>query len=371
MTAAADRFYMGLALELARRGEGATSPNPLVGCVVVRDGRVVGRGYHARAGGPHAEVLALAEAGDAARGADLYVTLEPCAHHGRTPPCVGRVIAAGVGRVVIAMGDPNPRVAGRGERQLRRAGIRVTTGVREEEARRLNEAFCLSITAGRAFVHLKLAATLDGRLATRTGDSRWVTGAASRERVHRLRARCGAVLVGAGTARADDPRLTVRLPGQPERPVLRAVLSSRLDLPDTLRLVADGEASRTVLFHGPGAPGDRRRRFAARGVRLVEVPRLGDGLDLQRVLTALYDLGRMEVLVEGGAVTAQRFLDQGLVDRFHLFLAPRLLGGGIPVLAGPGPERMDEAVGVDDLAVERVGRDLYLTGRPATAGWRR
>jgi diaminohydroxyphosphoribosylaminopyrimidine deaminase/5-amino-6-(5-phosphoribosylamino)uracil reductase len=366
VTAEADRFYMGLALELARRGVGRTSPNPAVGCVVAREGRVVGRGFHPAAGEPHAEVFALEEAGPQAQGADLYVTLEPCAHHGRTPPCADRVLAAGVRRVVAAMEDPNPRVAGEGFRRLREAGVEVAVGVREAEARRLNEGFCLSIRARRAFVHLKLAATLDGKIATRTGHSRWITSPESRERGHRLRDACGAVLVGVGTAVADDPRLTVRLPGKPERRILRVVLDPRLRCPPHLALLAPGEAAHTVLACAEGADPTRARELEARGARVLPLPRRGGPVDLEALLAALYEGGTMEVLVEGGSETARSFLDAGLVDRAHLFLAPRLLGGrdAVPMVGGASPERMDDAWGLKDLEVERVGPDLYLTGVP-------
>lgn len=367
-TATADRFYMGLALELAARAVGRTSPNPLVGAVVAKDGRIIGRGFHVRAGEPHAEVLALEEAGAAARGADLYVTLEPCSHHGRTPPCAERVVASGVRRTVVAMEDPNPLVGGRGVAALRAAGVEVVAGVRETEARRLNEAFCLSIRERRAFAHLKLAATLDGRIATRSGDSRWVSSVESRERVHELRDRCQAVVVGVGTVVADDPRLTVRRPGRPERRILRVVVDPRLRVPhDRLLLQAD-EASHTLVACGPGVPvraEEQLRRTGAGLLRLPETP--SGGLDLGALLKELYGRGMMEALVEGGAATARAFLDQGLVDRVHWFVSPRILGGvdALGAVGGLSPERMNEAWELLDLEVERVGPDLYLTGRPA------
>lgn len=366
MSADADRFYMGVALELARRGAGRTSPNPAVGCVVAREGRIVGRGFHPAAGEPHAEVFALREAGSAARGADLFVTLEPCPHRGRTPPCADRVIEAGVARVVAAMEDPNPAVAGRGLARLRQAGIEVVLGVGEAPARRLNEAFALSIRTRRAFVHLKLAATLDGRIATRSGDSRWVSCAESRERVHQLRDACGAVIVGVGTAAADDPRLTVRLPGRPERHALRVVLDPSLRAPASLRLFDRPGSSCTVIAGAEGADPAAARTVEETGARLLLLPARGGQLDLAELLSTLYAWGVMEVLVEGGAHTARSFLEAGLVDRFHLFLTPRLLGGAdaVPVLGGVSPERMDEAVALDALEFERVGEDLYVTGLP-------
>jgi len=365
VTEAADRFYMEVALALAREGLGRTSPNPAVGCVVVRDGRIVGRGFHPRAGEPHAEVFALEQAGPAARGAHLYVTLEPCSHHGRTPPCADRIVAAGVRRVVAAMADPNPAVAGRGLARLRRAGLEVRVGVAEAEARRLNEAFCLSVVQRRAFVHLKLAATLDGKTATASGDSRWITSAQSRERVHRLRDRCGVVLVGVGTAEADNPRLSVRLPGRPERRCLRVVLDPRARIPMGLSMLEPAEAPFTLVVCGPRAEPSRQRALEARGARVLEVWEEAGGLDLGGLLTRLYDMGHMEVLVEGGAETARRFLDAGLVDRLHLFYAPKLLGGrdAVPMVGGPSPDHIAQAREVAELEIERIGPDLYVTGR--------
>ena len=366
MSAEADRFYMGLALELARRGVGRTSPNPAVGCVVVREGRVIGRGFHPAAGQPHAEIFALQEAGEAARGADLFVTLEPCAHRGRTPPCTDRLIEAGLRRVVAAMEDPNPAVAGRGLARLREAGVAVAVGVEETQARRLNEAFALSIRERRAFVHLKLAATLDGRIATRSGDSRWVSCEESRRRVHGLRDACGAVVVGVGTAVADDPLLTVRVADRPERHILRGILDPDLRAPPSLRLFARPGSDHTVVACSSGAAPAAARALGETGARILRLPTAGGLLDLATLLSTVYEWGVMEVLVEGGAQTARSFLDAGLVDRFHLFLAPRLLGGtdAVPVLGGGSPERMEEAVALHEMEIERVGTDLYVTGVP-------
>ena len=357
---------MALALDLARQGLGRTAPNPAVGCVVVRDGRIVGRGFHPRAGEPHAEVFALEEAGSEARGADLYVTLEPCCHHGRTPPCTDRILAAGVRRVVAAMEDPNPAVEGGGLRRLREAGLEVRVGVLEAEARRLNEGFCLAVREGRAFVHLKAATTLDGKTATASGHSRWVTSPLSRRRAHELRDRCGAVLVGVGTAVADNPRLTARLPGRPERFPLRVVLDPRARIPPELQLLDPETAAFTLIVCGPRASPARVEALHRRGARVLRVEEHAAGLDLHGVLRALYRMGITEVLVEGGAETARRFVDARLVDRVHLFLAPRLLGGrdAVPVLGGSSPARMDQAVELGGLEVERAGPDLYVTAVP-------
>ncbi|MBI5446979.1 MAG: bifunctional diaminohydroxyphosphoribosylaminopyrimidine deaminase/5-amino-6-(5-phosphoribosylamino)uracil reductase RibD [Deltaproteobacteria bacterium] len=357
---------MGVALELARRGIGRTSPNPAVGAVVVREGRIVGRGFHPKPGEPHAEIFALEEAGPLARGAELYVTLEPCSHYGRTPPCIERVVGSGLRRVVVAMEDPNPRVAGAGLRALSAAGIPTTVGVREAEAKALNEAFCLSIRTGRAFLHLKLAATLDGKIATRTGDSRWISSEESRLRVHALRARCGAILVGVGTAVADDPRLTVRIPGEPEKRILRVVLDPSLRAPLALGIFSPSEAPFTAVACLATAEPARLLRVRELGVEVFTLPATPSGaMDLPSLLSALYARGIMEVIAEGGGETARALLEQGVVDRFHAFYAPRLLGGrdSVSMVGGVGPEAIDDSFRVRDLQVERVGSDVYVTGR--------
>jgi len=364
VTPAADAFYMAVALDLARRGLGRTSPNPAVGCVIVRDGRILGRGFHPAAGEPHAEVFALREAGAAARGAHVYVTLEPCSHHGRTPPCVEALLAAQPRRVVVAMEDPNPQVAGRGLRALRTAGIAVEVGVGGAAAQRLNEAFVLSVVARRSFVHLKLAATLDGRIATAGGDSRWITSPESRERVHRLRRLCGAVVVGVGTAVADNPELNVRLPGESPTWITRVVLDPTLRLPADCRVLAPATARHTLLACGKGAEAERGGRYRGLGCEVLPLPGEG-GLDLGALLAELYRRGHMEVLVEGGAETASRFLAADLVSRVHLFYAPKLLGGrgSLGMLGGADPQRIADALELSDLEVEPVGPDLYVTGR--------
>jgi len=324
----ADLRYMAEALRLARRGLGRTSPNPAVGALVVRGARVVGRGFHRRAGGPHAEVFALRQAGRRARGATLYVTLEPCCHFGRTPPCVDTVLESGVSRVVVGTLDPNPRVRGR------------------------------SI---RPFVVLKLAATLDGRIATAKGDSRWVTSAAARRRVHEMRNRVDAVIVGSETVVADDPRLTCRM--RRGRNPLRVVLDGRLRSPESARVFsADAERTRiyTLAEHGAKAV-----RLRARGV----IVRRGGGQrpgSLRRVLRDLAVAGIKSVMIEGGGVVAAHALRGGLVDRLALFLAPKLVGGdGRPMVAALHLRRMGEAISLLDTKLERLGPDLLIEGRPA------
>jgi len=350
---------MRLALREARRGLGRTSPNPAVGAVLVRDGRVVARGHHARAGSAHAEVVALRRAGDEARGADLYTTLEPCSHFGRTPPCSEAILEAGVRRVFVGSRDPNPLVNGRGLRRLRRAGVEVRTGVLRAECDAFYEPWFRFITSGRPHVTLKVAATLDGKIATRSGDSRFVTGARSRALVHRLRNESDAVLVGAGTARADDPRLGARLPRG--RDPLRVVLDTRLTLPRTLALFRPGTGGRTLVAHTAG-----RTPRPLPGVEFLRCRLREGGVDLEDLLGKLAARNVTSLLVEGGAGVSRSLLALGLVDRLLLFLAPKVVGGdGLSWVAGPGVGRMAQALGVEGLEVSRVDGDILLAGRPA------
>jgi diaminohydroxyphosphoribosylaminopyrimidine deaminase/5-amino-6-(5-phosphoribosylamino)uracil reductase len=358
--------YMRLALREARRGLGRTSPNPAVGALLVKGGRVVGRGHHVRAGAPHAEVMAIRDAGASARGADLYTTLEPCDHVGRTPPCSLAIHEAGVRRVFSGSDDPNPRVNGRGIRRLRRAGIEVEVGILREECDALNEPWFRFITTGRPHVTLKVAATLDGRIATASGDSRWVTGPEARGHVHRLRNAVDAVLVGAGTVRADDPRLTARLPGGRGRDPVRVVLDSRLELPMTRRLFRQRSEAATLVAHVTGTPPSK----APRGVDYLRCRARRGRVDLSDLLSRLGERGVTTLLVEGGAEVNRSFLDAGLVDQLLLFVAPKIAGGGIPWLGGEGPARMAEALPVHDLRVMRLGRDLLFSCRPAPKGAR-
>jgi diaminohydroxyphosphoribosylaminopyrimidine deaminase/5-amino-6-(5-phosphoribosylamino)uracil reductase len=352
--------FMRLAIAEAEKGQGRTSPNPAVGAVVVRDGRVVGRGHHARAGGPHAEVVALAAAGGRARGADLYTTLEPCDHFGKTPPCSRAVIAAGVRRVFVGSRDPNPKVNGRGMARLRRAGVQVVTDVLREACDRLNAPWFHFITTGRPYVTLKAAITLDGRIATGSGDSRWVTGEAARAEVHRLRDRVDAVVVGAGTALADDPLLTTRLPGGGGRDPVRVVLDSRLRLPRRLHLFHPESAAPTLVAHVT----EREPRLGA-GVEPLRCRAGRDGrVDLADLLARLRARGVAHVLVEGGGEVHRAFLAAGLADEVLLFVAPKILGGGVPWLSGEGPARMADALRLENVEVRAVGEDLVVRGVP-------
>ena len=327
---------MRAALALARRGLGNAWPNPAVGCVLVKDGRVIGRGWTQPGGRPHAETEALRRAGEAARGATAYVTLEPCSHHGRTPPCCEALAGAGIARVVMAMRDPDSRVNGRGLAMLRGAGIVVEEGLLEAEARALNAGFFRRIQAGMPVVTLKLASTLDGRIATASGESRWITGEAARREVHALRARHDAILVGSGTVLADDPDLTCRIPGMERVPMLRVVADARLRTPEASRLVQGAEVAPVLIITAPGHPPAAQAPFMAAGADIVTVPaHAAGGLDLPSLLRALGRRGVTRVLAEGGAGLAAALLRQGLVDRLVWFHAPAVMGGdGHPALQG-------------------------------------
>jgi diaminohydroxyphosphoribosylaminopyrimidine deaminase / 5-amino-6-(5-phosphoribosylamino)uracil reductase len=351
---------MRLALALAATALGSTSPNPPVGCIVLdAAGALAGQGFTSPAGGPHAEVNALRDAGERARGGTAVVTLEPCAHHGRTPPCTAALLAAGVARVVYAVADPNPVAAG-GADVLRAAGVDVEGGVLEAEAALGNEAWLTALRLGRPFVTWKYAASLDGRVAAADGSSRWVTGPEARADGHRLRAESDAVVVGSGTMRADDPQLTVREAAVRRQP-LRVVVDSRAATPARAR-VLDGAAP--TLIAVAEAAGARHLHGRAEIVRLPAAP---GGLDLDALLAALHDRGVRSVLLEGGPTLAGSFLAAGLVDRVVAYLAPVLIGGGgLPALAGPGAPTMAAARRLRLDEVTRLGADLRLTARPAS-----
>jgi diaminohydroxyphosphoribosylaminopyrimidine deaminase/5-amino-6-(5-phosphoribosylamino)uracil reductase len=357
--AAADERFMARALELAAQGLGRTWPNPPVGAVFVRGGRIVGEGWHTRAGAPHAEVEALRRAGRRARGATLYVTLEPCTHWGRTPPCVEALLPLRLRRVVVAMTDPNPRVRGRGVRRLRAAGVRVTVGPGEERARVLTAGYCTRVLHGRPQVTLKLAATFDGRIATAAGASRWITGPAARALAHGLRDLSDAILVGAGTVRADDPRLTCRLPGGHDP--LRVVLAGpRLELPARARVLRRG----TVVVAPRGASAARVAAIRRRGAEVVLLPATRGRVAFADVVRALGARGVTSLLVEGGGAVAAEAIRARVADRLILFLAPMLFGGdGVPAIGPLGVLRPDGAVRVEVVALTRIGPDLLLEGR--------
>lgn len=358
---------MARALQLARHGLWTTRPNPRVGCVIVREGESVGEGWHARAGEAHAEVNALKAAGEAAQGATAYVTLEPCSHHGRTPPCVDALIAAGVSRVVVAARDPNPAVAGRGLARLREAGVDVCEGVAETEAVALNAGFMRRMTEGRPWVRAKLAASLDGRTAMASGESRWITGNAARADVHRWRARSCAVVTGRGTVVADDPAMTVRdVPDAAEvPPPLRVVLDSRLQTPvDAAILRQPGP----VLILTACDDARRRGDLEAAGAEVEKLPAGPHGLDLEAALRALAHRQVNEVLVEAGPTLVGAFVAAALVDELILYQAPHLMGHeGRPLLCLPGLERMAQRLPLRLLDVRQLGDDVRILARPESA----
>lgn len=351
-----DHAHMARALRLAVRGAFTTKPNPLVGCVVAEGRQVLGEGWHERAGEPHAEVMALRAAGGRAAGATAYVTLEPCAHHGRTPPCADALVAAGVTRVVAASRDPFYQVAGQGFAKLAAAGITVEHGLMEAGARHLNRGFFSRIERGRPWVRVKLGMSLDGRTALESGESKWITSEQSRADVMRWRARAGAIMTGIGTVLADDPRLTVRLPeGEAFVPPLRVVLDERGRLPATSTLLTDGAAP-TLAVHGDDVVPDYGDEVDAFAVR-----RTGQGLDLNAVLSQLAQRGVNELQVEAGATLAGALFAAGLVDELLLYVAPVLLGDrGRPLLAGLNPATMADRLGLRLLETRHMGPDLRL-----------
>lgn len=358
-----DESYMREALRIAAFARGRTAPNPLVGALIVRDGTIVASGWHRAAGEPHAEIHALRMAGALARGATLYVTLEPCAHHGRTGPCAEAVIAAGIARVVIALRDPNPLVAGRGVDLLTAAGIEVRAGVCEAEARRQNEVFLKWITTKRPFVTLKTAMTLDGKIASRTGASQWITGAAARARVHEYRDAHDAILVGIGTVLADDPSLTTRLPDGTGHNPLRIVLDSEARTPLDARLVTDGAAPTLI------AVSERVDQRRVNLLRACGVETLTLGTEYVDIAALLDYLGAREItslFVEGGAAVNWSFLAGGYVGKVHAFIAPMLMGGAAAKtpIGGTGFDSPQTALHLRDTTVEQIGADILVTGYP-------
>lgn len=359
-TASIDREYMQRALRLAAKGLYTTHPNPRVGCVIVRDGAIVGEGYHQRAGEPHAEVHALRAAGDQARGATVYVTLEPCSHFGRTPPCANALVEAGVARVVAAMVDPNPLVSGRGLEILRDAGIDTESGLLEAQARALNPGFIKRMETGLPWVRVKSAMSLDGRTAMAGGESKWITGEAARADVQRLRARSEAIVTGIGTVLADDPSMNVRLDGEIVQP-LRVVLDPKLDMPANAKMLSLPGSTLVLTSVGEGSDIED---LIYSGAEIRWLGGDGDQVNLTEVLTTLAGLGVNEVLVEAGATVAGAFLAAGLVDELVVYLAPHLMGDGARGLFQlPGIERMDQRIDLDITDIRAVGSDWRITAR--------
>lgn len=353
--------FMRLALRLARRGAGRTSPNPAVGAVLVKRGKVVGGGYHRAAGMPHAEVEALRGAGVAARGADLYVTLEPCVHTGRTGPCTEAIIEAGVKRVAAGMQDPNPQVAGKGFRALRTAGIPVVCGVMEEEARSLNRGYCRWVVSGRPFVTLKLAVSLDGQIAVASGESRWISGESARKIVHRMRSEADAVLVGGKTLRRDAPRLTSRIRGG--RNPKRVIVTSRATgLLQSERFLETG--GKVIVAAPRSLPRERADRLRSLGIRVLLLPARKGRIEAGAFLDALGREGITSLLAEGGGETAGWLVDAGAVDRYVVFIAPLLLGEGIRSVSGFAARRVNEGRRLVITKAVRVGGDVMVVAEP-------
>lgn len=360
---------MNLALRLAAKGRGTTSPNPMVGALVVKQGRIVGQGFHLRPGRPHAEILALRQAGTRARGATLYVTLEPCCHlKKRTPPCAPVVVQSGVSRVVIAMSDPNPLVKGRGTAALRRAGLSVTIGVARQEAEGLNKAYCYWSKTQRPYVTLKAGMTLDGQIATASGESQWITSPQSRSEVHRLRTQVDAVLVGVGTVLSDNPSLTARTGAQlmklaPRQP-LRIIVDSRLRVPLRAQVMARQDETRTLVATTRSAPGVRLRAIQKKGIETVVLPAVGGRVSLRALLKELGRRGIISLLVEGGSEMNAAMLKARLVNHVRLYVAPTLLGGrnAKGVIGGRSPSRLVQGLKLRNVHTRSVGGDVVVEG---------
>lgn len=353
--------YMKQALLLARKGAGRVSPNPMVGAVVVRDGGVVGSGFHRVFGGPHAEVEALKDAGERALGADLYVTLEPCCHYGKTPPCTEAVIGSGVRRVFVGMIDPHPSVSGEGIKKIQQAGIDVTTGILEKDCRTVNESFIKFTTARLPFVTLKTALSMDGKTATYCRDSKWISGKRSRKTVHRLRSHSDAVMVGIETVMADDPLLTVRLDGCKTRQPLRIVVDSRLRIPLESRMLGDNVVIATVEGNSKT---EKAGKLIARGVELIETPAKQNRVDLRALMQRLADRDIASILLEGGSELNGSALEAGLVDKVIIFYAPKIIGGAKApgMVGGEGIKSVADAIGIERITLRRVDDDIMVQG---------
>ncbi|NOX24955.1 MAG: bifunctional diaminohydroxyphosphoribosylaminopyrimidine deaminase/5-amino-6-(5-phosphoribosylamino)uracil reductase RibD [Deltaproteobacteria bacterium] len=355
---------MKMALRLAVRAKGRTSPNPLVGALIVKDGAVIGRGYHKKAGTPHAEVNAIADAGGLARGATIYVTLEPCNHQGRTPPCTRAIMESGLARVVIGMADPNPLVAGGGSGYLASQGLDVVNGVLEDKCRRINRPFSKWATTGRPWVIMKAGLSLDGRMAAGSGKPDWISNEKSRRYSHVLRDRADGILVGIGTVLADNPSLTTRLPGLSHSDPTRIVLDTKLRMPPTAKMLTLNSGAETIVFCAADAPPDKKKALQRAGAVPVPVKIADNGrLDLEDILSELGKRQISSVLVEGGSKVHTSFLDRGLVDQVNLFYGPFFIGGdGIPVAGTLGLDVVEQAPRLKDVSSRRFGDDVMIEG---------
>lgn len=355
--------YMLRALDLAREGEGRTAPNPPVGAVIVRNGEIVGEGYHPKAGEPHAEIFSLQKAGGLASGSDLYVTLEPCSHQGKTGPCADAVIEAGIKKVFVGVQDPNPQVAGRGIERLRAAGIAVVCGVLEDECRRLITPFARHILSGMPYTIYKTAMTLDGKTATATGDSKWISGESSRLEVHRLRDKVEAIMVGVETVLQDDPLLNTRLP-EGGRDPLRVVVDSQLRMPETAAILSQKSSAKTLIATTTAADEALRQMLEKAGAEIILLSEEEGRVSLSELWL---ELGRRDVqtlLLEGGATLAASALRQGLIDRMMVFVAPKMIGGNSEygIFRGEGCQQLADALKLDDIRLEQYDNDLLICG---------
>jgi len=361
-----DDKHMKRALELAKLGEGKTSPNPMVGAVVVKNGEIVGEGYHQECGGPHAEVFALEEAGKKAVGADIYVTLEPCSHYGKTPPCAQKLIDTGIKKAVVAMVDPNPEVSGRGIEMLREAGIKVELGLLKNEAQKLNEIFLKYIQSDYPFVFLKKAQTLDGYIASKTGDSKWITNSAARLEGHKLRHRIDAIMVGIGTVLADDPSLTARLDTREGIDPLRIILDPDLEIPINARIINQKSTAKTLIITAqndePDILAKKERLLKLKQVDIISFAAENKYFDLREILKTLKKRKISSLLVEGGAKLSHTFLKENLVDKFYYFIAPKIYGGsdGIASFCGKGPKLMSDTVELKILEQKLLEDNILL-----------
>lgn len=366
-----DETYMRMALELAEQGRGWTSPNPMVGTVIVKDGTVVGKGFHQAAGAPHAEINALNDAGEKASGATLYVSLEPCNHTGRTPPCTQAILKSGIKRVVAGMQDPDPRVTGGGLSFLKSEGLDVSVGVCEDECRRLNEIFIKYVTTSLPFVILKCAATLDGYIATRTGDSKWITNSLSRQFVHELRHAVDAIMVGIGTVLKDNPQLTTRLEGRRGSDPVRIVLDTHLAIPHDAGLLHISSDSDTLIVTGSAVSAEKRRVLEKPGVRFLALNDKGGKIDLTSLVRELGRMGITSLLIEGGSQVNSSALRAGIVDKIYMFYGSKICcGNGVPVCSGTGVNLMDESIQVTDISVRRFADDVMIEGYLSDFGLR-
>ena len=360
------QFYMRRALELAEKGRGRTSPNPMVGAVLVKNGRVVGEGYHRKAGSPHAEIEALRRAGNNARGAELYVNLEPCCHFGKTPPCTEAILSAGVQKVIVGMRDPNKLVGGKGFRQLKKNGVQVETGTLRKECERLNEVFVKFVQTGNPFVVLKSAISLDGKIATCTGESQWITGTKAREKVHQVRNEMDAIVAGAGTIVKDDPFLTTR-PGKKSAVVkhpVRVILDNEFLVPLKSNVFKNADTQRVLYVTGKNLSSSRKKQLMRRGVEILILKENKGKVDLKHLMRALGDRNITSVLIEGGGEVNASALSAGIVDKVMVFVAPILIGGkdAPGPLGGKGIRRLESAFKIKNMTVNQVGNDFLLEG---------